>query len=80
MNAEYHQRLRLDDYVPLTSISENASDEGCKPTTITPRCSFTCKINTERFTNVTCKTWRNAIDPSDENNKAMFFLNLRVDH
>ena len=64
---------------PSTSISANASDEGCKPITITPRCSFTCKINTERLTNATCKTWRNAIDPSDEHNKPMF-LNLKVDH
>ena len=64
--------------VPSTSISANASDEGCKRITITPRCSFTCKINTERFTNVTCKNSRNAIDPSD--NKMGVFKNLRVDH
>ena len=50
---------------PWTSISANASDEGCKPITITPRCSFTCTNNTERPTSATCKNWRNAIDPSD---------------
>ena len=50
---------------PWTSISANASDEGCKPITITPRCSFTYNINTERPTNATCKTWRNAINLSD---------------
>ena len=50
---------------PWTSISANASDEGCKPITITPRCSFTYKINTERPTSATCKNWRNAINPSD---------------
>ena len=50
---------------PWTSISANASDVGCKPITITPRCSFTCKNNTERPTSATCKNWRNAIDPSD---------------
>ena len=50
---------------PWTSISENAFDEDCKFITITPRCSFTCKINTERLTRATCKNWRNAIDPCD---------------
>ena len=50
---------------PWTSISANAFDEGCKPITITPRCSFTCKSNTEKPTSATCNTWRNAIDLSD---------------
>ena len=60
---------------PSTTICGNASDEDCKPIKITPRCSFTCNINTERPTNATCKSWLNAIDPSD-NKRPLFFLNI----
>ena len=72
MNAEYHRRLRLDDYRTFDEYLRERIRRGLQAHHDHTEMLLHLQINTERLTSVTCKNSRNAIDPSDESIKPMF--------